>query len=94
LNRRQSPACIAIPFIEQKIIAMNKQTEQLKRRLYNKIESIQDAEYLASLDAVITWETTSEPATNKRFTFARWWREFIGRNRRNTFTHQGQAAFR
>ncbi|MFN8713582.1 MAG: hypothetical protein ACK5Z2_12105 [Bacteroidota bacterium] len=73
---------------------MNKQTEQLKRRLYNKIESIQDAEYLTSLDAIITWETTREPAQQKRFTFAGWWREYFGKNRRNTFTQQGQTAFR
>ncbi len=73
---------------------MNKQTEQLKRRLYNKIESIHDAEYLASLDAIITWETTREPSAQKRFTLAGWWREFIGRNRRNAFTHHGQAVFR
>jgi hypothetical protein len=73
---------------------MNKQTEQLKRRLYNKIESIEDAEYLASLDAIITWETTRDPAPYKRFTFAAWWRENFGRNRRSNVAQYRQTAFR
>jgi hypothetical protein len=70
LNRRQSPACITVPFSQQKRTAMNKQTEQLKRRLYNKIESIEDAEYLASLDAVITWETICEKPVKRNNWFS------------------------
>ncbi|MGL5889759.1 MAG: hypothetical protein ACRC3B_07735 [Bacteroidia bacterium] len=73
---------------------MNKQTEQLKRRLYNKIESIEDAEYLASLDAIITWETTREPSPGKQFSLARWLGKYFGRNRRNTFTVLSQTVFR
>lgn len=73
---------------------MNKQTEQLKRRLYHKIESIEDVEYLASLDAIITWETTREPSQKKQFSLVRWLREYFGKDRRNSFTQHRQTAFR
>ncbi|MCA6363595.1 MAG: hypothetical protein IM638_11195 [Bacteroidetes bacterium] len=43
---------------------MNPQTEQLKQRLHQKINSIEDAEYLAALDAVIAWETVPETNTH------------------------------
>jgi hypothetical protein len=58
---------------------MNIYTTQLKRSIREKLEYVNDAEYLATLDAILTYETISpagklprEDGTRK-FSWKRFW---------------------
>ncbi|MCU0432811.1 MAG: hypothetical protein MUC87_05105 [Bacteroidia bacterium] len=73
---------------------MNPQTEQLKRRLHHKINSIEDIDYLTTLDAVITWETTREKAQNPRFSLWKWLSESMAGRKKSRSNLYPQTAFR
>lgn len=44
---------------------MNLYTEQLKESIREKLDHIDDAEYLSSLDAILTFETYGSPQSEK-----------------------------
>jgi hypothetical protein len=73
---------------------MNPQTEQLKRRLHQKINSIDDAEYLATLDAVIAWETAPEKETHSLAVLRNWLAEILSRRKKTRTGFYTRTAFR
>lgn len=46
--------------------AMNIYTTQLKQSIQQKLELIDDEEYLSSLDAILTYETADMPPRSER----------------------------
>jgi hypothetical protein len=58
---------------------MNIYVTQLKRSIREKIDHVEDADYLATLDAILTYETISSngrlPQTGeqKKFSWKRFW---------------------
>lgn len=73
---------------------MNPQTEQLKRRLHQKINSIEDVDYLTTLDAVITWETAPEASTSLWTTLRNRLAEMLSRRKKPGTGFYAHTAFR
>lgn len=57
---------------------MHAYTTQLRRSIREKLENIEDPEYLSTIDAILTWETypsVQRSATVRRRSF---WRRLLG----------------
>ncbi len=58
---------------------MNIYVTQLKRSIHEKINHVEDADYLATLDAILTYETISsggrlpQEEKGKKFSWKRFW---------------------
>jgi hypothetical protein len=73
---------------------MNPQAEQLKRRLHQKINSIEDVEYLTTLDAIIAWETAPEPQSGLFASIRSRLAEMLARRRKPRTSFYAQTALR